>query len=123
MPSDVVLVLPALYAAIGAGIAKGRRVAANTDGQPMLVDPAPPTLEALQELERAWRTQELGRHEWVVTRHRDEVDMTLTTTISSIQFTALLRYRQALRDWPSGASFPAMEHRPDPPAWLAAQIQ
>lgn len=34
----------------------------------------------------------------------------------------LYAYRQALRDWPQSAEFPAQEYRPQPPEWLAGQL-
>ncbi|NER60444.1 hypothetical protein G3435_11490 [Pseudomonas sp. MAFF212428] len=80
-------------------------------------EPAPG--EDMAALERAWRDSAINPTEWLVGRHRDEQDMELTTTLQASQFAELLQYRQALRDWPQSGAFPAVEHRPAPPAWLA----
>lgn len=79
-------------------------------------EPAPG--EDMAALERAWRDSVINPTEWLVGRHRDEQDMELTTTLQAEQFAELLRYRQALRDWPQSELFPGIEHRPVPPAWL-----
>ena len=34
-------------------------------------------------------------------RHRDQKDGGTATTLTDVEYTALLSYRQALRDWPS----------------------
>lgn len=122
MPADVVKVTAAHFKAIGAGIAIGKRVAAGEAGQPVLIDPQPDD-EALQAAERTWRTVELARHEWLVTRHRDEVDLGQATTLTAQQFEQLLLFRQTLRDWPSLEHFPLTEYRPRPPAWLSDTVE
>jgi hypothetical protein len=70
-------------------------------------------------VERAWRDGELIRTEWLIARHRDEVEMTNPTTLSAEQYGELLAWRQLLRDWPESAAFPDSAARPVPPAWLA----
>lgn len=100
----------------------GKSLAPGEDGMPAIVDPAV-TEEALRENERRWRTAELDRYEWVVTRHRDEVELGTQTTVTSEQYAELLTYRQALRDWPAAEAFPVIEDRPTPPGWLTALTQ
>lgn len=70
--------------------------------------------------ERAWRDSELIRSEWLIARHRDEVDMARPTTLSGDQYSELLYWRQQLRDWPESEVFPSNAARPSPPAWLAS---
>lgn len=101
----------------------GQLIRPGTDGQPEIFEPTPPTDEALQARERSWRTTELARYEWVATRHRDELDLTVPTTLSAEQFAELLGYRQTLRDWPAAGAFPDPEQRPVPPAWLGSITQ
>lgn len=72
----------------------------------------------LTERERAWRDREVSSTEWLVTRHRDEQDMQMATTLTAEQFAELLVYRQALRDWPQSQAFPDAEQRPVAPAFL-----
>ncbi len=73
------------------------------------------------DLERSWRDGELVRMIWFRERHRDQQEMGGDTTLSGEQFSQLLVYLQALRDWPQSQDFPAIEHRPIAPAWLAGQ--
>ncbi len=81
-----------------------------------------PSYEAASN-ERLWRDVTLQGTEWLMARHRDERDMERVTTLTAAQFSELLGYRQALREWPQSAHFPLTEHRPVEPAWIAEQIQ
>ncbi|WP_325918046.1 phage tail assembly chaperone [Pseudomonas frederiksbergensis] len=72
-------------------------------------------------VERAWRDAEIVRVAWVRDRHRDEVELAMPTTITAEQYAELLAYIRALRDWPAGAEFPAADHRPPAPEWIASQ--
>ncbi|MFP6830538.1 MAG: hypothetical protein VB998_01650 [Pseudomonas sp.] len=76
-------------------------------------------LEATSSVERLWRTTALTRSDWLVTRHRDELDAGVQTSLSSKQFAKLLVHRQALRDWPGANDTADAESRPQPPKWLA----
>lgn len=96
----------------------GKVLRPGKEGEPLVSDTAPPSLEELQDRERIWRSAELSRYEWVATRHRDEQDMGSTTTLSPQQFAEFLKYRQALREWPSVDDFPDLAGRPTPPSWL-----
>ncbi|WP_313364388.1 phage tail assembly chaperone [Pseudomonas sp.] len=75
------------------------------------------------EQERAWRNAEVEQVKWLRERHRDEQDLQKPTTLTNEQFAELLTYLQALRDWPQSADFPAIEHRPVAPPWIAEQTQ
>ncbi|MBV4459995.1 phage tail assembly chaperone [Pseudomonas sp. COR58] len=75
-----------------------------------------PARDTRPDAERRWRTARLTETDWLVIRHRDELDVGAPQTLSAKQFSKLQAYRQALRDWPvadDGAS------RPEPPKWLA----
>jgi hypothetical protein len=74
-------------------------------------------------VERAWRDAEIVRVAWIRDRHRDEVELAVPTTITAEQYTELLAYIRALRDWPAGAEFPAVDHRPPAPEWIAEQTE
>ncbi|MCF5056837.1 phage tail protein [Pseudomonas proteolytica] len=102
---------------------QGGRVIPDEDGLPIATPPLPPTSEELAEKERRWRDRVISTTEWIVTRHRDEVDMGQETMITPEQFSELLRYRQALRDWPTVEGFPNVDLRPNPPGWLADQTE
>lgn len=88
---------------------------------PVLIEPPPPSFATLATAERAWRDGELLASDRLIARHRDERDMGRPTTLTDGQFTELLDYRQALRDWPETAGFPTIDVRPGQPEWLAEQ--
>ena len=69
--------------------------------------------------ERTWRDGEIANHEWLVSRHRAEVDLQRSTTLPAERFRVLLEYLQALRDWPAAQAFPEITERPVAPSWLA----
>lgn len=103
------------------GMQEKRVVVANADGYPVLQDPPPPTAEQVAMVERAWRDEALDRIKWLRDRHRDELDMGLPTTLETAQFTELLGYMQALREWPQSPEFPNVEDRPVPLQWIVGQ--
>lgn len=106
------------HAELLAAEASGQSIAPGDDGVPTLTERQPPPIEFVMERERAWRTVELSRYEWVVTRHRDEVELGEATTLTAEQYASLLAYRQTLRDWPSAETFPDAANRPVAPEWL-----
>ncbi|MBV4486927.1 phage tail assembly chaperone [Pseudomonas sp. SWRI153] len=69
---------------------------------------------------RTWREATLSTTEWLVARHRDERDLGHGTSLSARQYLELLEHRQALREWPESALFPAADSRPAAPTWLAS---
>lgn len=82
-----------------------------------------PTSEALAAAERIWRDRDISATDSLVARHRDELEAERPTTLTVAQYKQLQGYRQDLRDWPEAEHFPALEYRPEQPAWLADQIQ
>ncbi|MDD1147110.1 phage tail assembly chaperone [Pseudomonas sp. TNT2022 ID357] len=92
------------------------------DGAPCTgyVEPQIPG-EDLKQVERAWRYGEIERAKWLRERHRDEQDLGVSTTLTAEQFSELLGYLKALRDWPQSPDFPQAEHRPVAPSWIAEQ--
>lgn len=77
--------------------------------------------EERRAAERQWRDVELSAQQWIRDRHRDELDLGRSTTLSDQQFSELLEYLQALRDWPQSEAFPDMAYRPAAPVWIAEQ--
>lgn len=124
IPGDAVAISDERYDVVIANPQDGKVRSHDSDGLPVLIDPPviEQTAEQLAATERAWRDAEVSATEWLVTRHRDEQDMQLTTTLTAEQFAELLVYRQALRDWPQTESFPDSAHRPVAPAWIAEQV-
>ncbi len=74
-----------------------------------------PADEQLSVTARAHRDALLTSTEWIVSRHRDEIDTGHGTTLSADHYVALLAYRQALRDVPLQAGFPQTIDWPEPP--------
>lgn len=123
MPDDVLEVASEVFERMLRGREEGGRVVPDEDGLPIAAPALLPTSEELAEKERRWRDKVISTSEWIVTRHRDEVDMGQETQITPEQFSELLRYRQALRDWPTAEGFPAADLRPTRPEWLADQAE
>ncbi|MBK5416857.1 phage tail assembly chaperone [Pseudomonas sp. TH31] len=74
------------------------------------------------EPERVWRQSTFSNSQWLLNRHRDEQELGRVTTLTAQEYLELLEYRQALRDWPSAASFPEVVSRPQIPEWLASAV-
>lgn len=105
------------------GQADGQVLALSESGYPMLLDPPKPSPDFLASVERLWRDGQLAETDGIVSRHRDELEEALETTLTAAQYTELQAYRRALRNWPETGQFPLIEHRPRAPAWLAEQSQ
>lgn len=86
-------------------------------------EPLPEVIPDYAGIERKWRDKQVESIKWIRERHRDEVDMVASTTISPAQFSELLAYIQSLRDWPESKDFPAQEKRPSAPKWIADHPQ
>lgn len=57
----------------------------------------------------------LAQSDWIVTRHRDQVDNGTTSTLTATQFKSWLTYRQSLRDIPTQLGFPQTVSWPNRP--------
>lgn len=115
LPEDAYPLTPEEHQAYMAGQVAGKVIDFSTE-PPSLVDRPPPTPEELAALGRIWRNGELVASDPLIVRHRDERDMELKTTMTAAQFSALLLYRQRLRDWPATEGFPAEASRPEAPS-------
>ena len=111
------------HTALLEGQAAGQRIVRDEHGAPMLAAPLAAPLAEQESAERIWRDLQLSLSDGVVSRHRDEVETGEVTTLTAEQYTALQVYRQLLRDWPQGAEFPLVDHRPIAPPWLVEQEQ
>ncbi|SEN18769.1 Caudovirales tail fibre assembly protein [Pseudomonas sp. ok272] len=118
MPSDVVEISRERHAELLAGQSTGKVITWGDDGFPVLVDPPPPSADELAAIERVWRDWNLSETDGVVTRHRDELEEGLETTLTVAQYAELQAFRRALRNWPESGAFPLFEHRPVAPPWL-----
>ena len=95
------------------------------DGEVVKLPPleALPDVSALVETARLWRDAEIDRVAWIRDRHRDEIELGASTSITAEQFSELLGYIQQLRDWPQRDEFPGESSRPVVPDWVATQTQ
>lgn len=125
MPDDAVEISEQVYSDVIANPAPGKVRGHDAQGLPILIDPPVHvlTVDELAAAERLWRDGQVSTTEWLVTRHRDELDMQRPTTLTAEQFAQLLTYRQELRDWPLALQFPSPAGRPVAPPWIAEQTQ
>jgi hypothetical protein len=124
IPGDVVEVaLSDWRALLNELSSNSKKMGARADGYPILIDPPPPTPDVLAATERQWRDRALGSVEWLVTRHREQQEISAATTLAAGQFIQLLEYRRELRDWPQSEGFPDSVQRPTAPSWIAEQTQ
>lgn len=83
----------------------------------------PVTAVQIATIERQWRDGEIESIKWLRERHRDQLDLTVETTLNGDQFAQLLSYLQLLRDWPQAPDFPDTKSRPIAPGWISAQVE
>ena len=100
------------------GQSQGKIIREDADGYPVLIEPPPLTPEEVAAIERNWRDAKLAATDGDVTRHRDEVEEGLATTLTAEQYRDLQAYRRRLREWPESGEFPLVDHRPVAPSWL-----
>jgi hypothetical protein len=123
MPADIVPIDEARFLSVIGNPDPGKIRGHDAQGLPILINPLPPTVEALSVRERLWRDAMIERVKWLRERHRDQLDTGEQTTLMPEQFSELLAYIQALRDWPQSANFPDSQHRPIASDLIAEQSQ
>lgn len=120
LPNDVVEITDEQFRYLLRGQNGGKVMAVDAGGKPVLNDPVlDPDMVSGQE--RLWRDAELERVKWLRERHRDELELSIPSSLTNDQYGQLLEYLQLLRDWPQSSNFPDQEHRPPVPAWIAEQ--
>ena len=123
IPEGCVEVSAEDHRALMDGQSAGMAIVADESGRPVLVDRPPPSPNEQAAAERVWRDWQLTVTDPLVSRHRDEVEAGGPTSITPEQYAELQGHRRLLRDWPQGAQFPLLDHRPIAPPWLTEQIQ
>jgi hypothetical protein len=106
LPADIVEVTPQDHAVLMAAVSAGKILQAGPDGAPAAVDPPSPSVETLAAWARRRRDAEIAGLRYLVERHRDELALGLTTTLTAEDFRLVLEHIQALRDVPEQAGFP-----------------
>lgn len=119
LPEDAVEIDNERYDAVIANPKAGTARVHDDEGLPVLVELAPLSDEELSQEAKVWRDQAFDRVVWLRDRHRDEVELMKTTTLSDTEYQELLVYLQALRKWPQAKKFPSKRSRPKKPGWLA----
>lgn len=71
-----------------------------------------PSIEQLEIDARIKRDVLLSETDWVVIRHRDEVEEGVKTTLSPEEYSAMQAYRRDLRDITEQSGFPQEIHWP-----------
>ena len=107
--SQFVKLTAAQYRELLDGQSAGKQPGIDADGNPVLLDPPPPTGDAIAELKRAERNAAITATDWIVARHQDELALGGTTTLTADQYAALLAYRKTLRDLPELAEWPNVD--------------
>lgn len=111
-----------LHADLVAAQSDGKLIVPDPDGFPIAIDPPPLDAEALESIERVWRDSQLALTDPLVSRHRDEVEESGSTTLTAEQYAELQTYRRQLREWPQSTDLPLSEHRPTASSWLLGKI-
>jgi len=106
-PDDVAEVTPERHAELLAATTTGQIIQAGPDGAPVALDAPAPPAEALAIVVRRRRDAEIARLRWFVERHRDEITLGVTTTLTPEDFSLVLQHIQLLRDLPDQTGFPA----------------
>ncbi|RUT30925.1 hypothetical protein WG29040_23595 [Pseudomonas sp. PAMC 29040] len=81
------------------------------------------TAVQLEAIARDWRDNEINSSQWLIERHRDELEAGASTSLVDFKYSELQDYRKYLRDWPTVAGFPNDITKPVAPDWLAAEIE
>ncbi|AOJ62778.1 phage tail protein [Burkholderia ubonensis] len=98
----------------------GKRLVVDSAGQPIALDPPPPTRAEIASAKRAERDSALGATDWLVARHQDEKLLGNGTTLTADQFVMLLGYRQSLRECGGMPNWPDIM-LPSPPPFAVEQ--
>ena len=103
-----------LYQAVRTYLEEGGQFTAYAEDIVVVPDP--------NVLARLWVETSLQTSETLVAQYRDARDLGVTTLITVEQFSALLAWRQAVREWPKSKGYPAESSRPDAPEWLSTVL-
>ncbi|WP_216108096.1 phage tail assembly chaperone [Burkholderia plantarii] len=118
--ANVIPVSDETWLALLAAQSIGKRLVVNSTGNPVALDPLPPTQKQIAAAKRVNRDSALGKTDWLVARHQEEELLDKGTTLTADQFAALLNYRQALRECSDMPNWPDIT-LPTPPPFLSNQ--
>ncbi|KVD90260.1 phage tail protein [Burkholderia stagnalis] len=101
------------------GQSHGKRAALDGNMRPVLIDPPAPSREYVAASMRSQRDSAMDATDWFVSRHQDETLIGNGTTLTAAQFSALIKYRQALRDISGAEGWPNVD-LPSAPDFVTA---
>ncbi|KVM97755.1 phage tail assembly chaperone [Burkholderia stagnalis] len=101
------------------GQSRGKRAALDKNRRPVLIDPPEPSRESVVAAMRSKRDSAMDATDWFVSRHQDETLIGNGTTLTAAQFSALIKYRQALRDISGAEGWPNVD-LPSAPDFVTA---
>lgn len=118
LPEDVVEVSKDDHARLMSELSQGRILAIGTDGSPVTAEPAAPTSYQLASSARRRRDEEIAAIQWLIERHRSELSLQRSTTLTDEDYILVHQYAQDLRDVPEQEGFPHAIEWPVLPAEL-----
>ncbi|WP_434572179.1 phage tail assembly chaperone [Pseudomonas sp. Z3-8] len=122
LPEDAIKISDEEYGALFSAPFLNKRIESDAKGRPVLLELSIDEPTVRMASEKKWRDDQLTATDRLIARDRDEMDDGGGTTLDQAQYTQLQAYRRALREWPQDEYFPAAEHRPAAPSWLAGQL-
>lgn len=120
LPEDVVEVSKDDHARLMSELSEGRELAIGPDGYPVTAEPAAPTSEQLASTARRRRDDEIASILWLIERHRSELSLQRSTTLTDEDYILVHQHAQNLRDVPEQEGFPLAIEWPVLPAELLA---
>jgi hypothetical protein len=111
IPKDAVEIEDADYKALFEAQSEGKIIDAGPDGKPIARELND---EELGSGRKTARDLLLGETDWLVARHRDELETEEGTTLSPEQYIALQKWRCTLRDITEHPDFPRVQFPPRP---------
>lgn len=120
LPSDIVLISTGDHARLLGEISEGRVLDVDSEGYPRTTEPAGPDIEQLAQLARQRRDAGIASVQWLIERHRGELSLQLSTTLTDEDYLLVHQYVQDLRDVPEQDGFPLTIEWPTLPVELLA---
>lgn len=118
LPDDVVDVSKDDHARLMSELSQGRELIIGPDGYPVTAEPAAPTREQLASTARRRRDDEIAAILWLIERHRSELSLQRSTTLTDEDYILVHQHAQDLRDVPEQEGFPHDIEWPTLPAEL-----
>lgn len=118
LPSDTVLISTGDHARLLGELSEGRVLNVDSEGYPLTTEPARPDIEQLAQQARQRRDAGIASVQWLIERHRGELSLQLSTTLTDEDYLLVHQYVQDLRDVPEQDGFPLTIEWPTLPAEL-----